>query len=319
MKYRLGTLLVGAALLACIAAASAADKVRAGKAADVAWTFTVLDVGMAQGIFQKYGIDVDISAYGGDAKLQQALASNSLDFGLGSGPSMAFTVKGAPSIAVAAFAAEPRNISITVKADSAIKTVADLKGKLVGVTTAGSLTEWLAKQMATQEGWGENGIRIAALGTFQASLPALETNQIDGIVVAVESGYQLEEKHVGRIVVGMERYAPHFITHVVFARKELVQQNPDVVRRFLQGFFATIHFMKTNKEATIAVGEKILNLSPEVMNKTYDYEISMFEDDGHFDPQALATLRKSFVDMGTLPAAPTDAQLFDSQFVPVKP
>ncbi|HUB97432.1 MAG TPA: ABC transporter substrate-binding protein [Stellaceae bacterium] len=319
MGYRYGAWFVGAALLMGLVPAQAADTVRAGKAADVAWTFTVLDVGKAEGIFQKYGIDVDISAYGGDAKLQQALASNSLDFGLGSGPSMAFTVKGAPTLAVAAFAGPPRNISITVKADSPIKTVADLKGKLLGVTTAGSLTEWLAKQMAVQEGWGENGVRIAALGTFQASLPALETNQIDGIVVAIESGYQLEEKHIGRIIVGMERYAPHFITHVVFARKALVQEKPDVVKRFLQGFFATIHFMKTNKDATIAVGEKVLNLSPDVMSKTYDYEISMFEDDGQFDPLGVETIKKSFVGMGTLSQTPTDAQLFTTQFVPVKP
>jgi NitT/TauT family transport system substrate-binding protein len=322
MRYRQGSAFGGAVLAALvygIVPAPAADKVSAGKAADVAWTFTVLDVGMAEGIFQKYGIDVDISSYAGDAKLQQALASNSLDFGLGSGPSMAFTVKGAPTIAVAAFAAEPRNISITVNADSPIKTVADLKGKLLGVTTAGSLTEWLAKQMAIQEGWGENGVRIAALGSFQASLPALETHQIDGIVVAVESGYQLEEKHVGRIIVGMERYAPHFITHVVFARKDLVRDKPDLVRRFLQGFFATIHFMKTNKDATIAIGEKVLNLSPAVMNHTYDYEISMFEDDGHFDPQAVETIKNSFVGMGTLSERPSDDQLFTTQFVPVKP
>src|SRR5208282_2021765 len=122
-------------------------------------------------------------------KLQQALAADSVDFGLGSGPSMAFAVKGSPVIAVAAFAAEPRNISVVVAPDSAIKTVADLKGKLLAVTTAGSLTEWLAKRIGVQEGWGPGGVRTIALGPFEAFMSALKTNQIDGMMVATEKGY----------------------------------------------------------------------------------------------------------------------------------
>lgn len=301
------------------AEARAADTVRVGKAASVAWTFTVLDVGKAEGIFAKYGIDPDISSFAGDAKLQQALAAQSLDFALGSGPSMAFAAKGAPSIAVAAFAGAPRNIGIIVGAGSPIETVKQLKGKTLGVTTTGSLTEWLAKQLAIQEGFGENGIKTAALGTFEASFAAMEAHQIDGMVAAVESGYRLEEGKKGRILTGLEKYAPHFITHVVFTRRALVTEKPDEVERFLKGFFASIAFMKTHKDATVAVGEKILNLDKSVMDKTYDYEISMFEDDGRFDPQAVAVLKKSFIDMGILSEAPKDDQLFTTQFVPVKP
>jgi NitT/TauT family transport system substrate-binding protein len=312
----LATILVAGTLAA--GPAAALDKVRAVKAASVAWTFTLLDVGVDQGIFQKYGIDVDISSAGGDAKVQQALASDSADFGLGSGPSMAFVAKGAPQIAVAAFASAPRNISMLVGADSPIKTVADLKGKTVGITTAGSLTEWLAKQMAIQEGWGENGIKTAALGTFEASFAALEAHQIDGIVAATESGYRMEEKNAGRIIVGFDKYAPNFITHVIYARDELVKDKPDLVKRFLQGVFATIHFMKTNKDTTVAIGAKILDMSPAAMGKAYDYEISMFLDDGTFDPKALAVLKKSWLAMGTLSSEPKNDQLFTTEFVPVK-
>src|SRR5450631_2114925 len=108
--------------------AVALDKVRAGKAVDVAWTFTMLDIGTEEGIFAKYGIEVEILTFLGDAKLQQAMAADSADFGLGSGPSMAFAVKGAPVIGVAAFAAEPRNIAVVVLPDG-LKTVQELKGK----------------------------------------------------------------------------------------------------------------------------------------------------------------------------------------------
>lgn len=312
--------LIGAWLAANAAAATEApDKVRVGKSVGVAWAFIPLDVGVKQGIFVKYGVDVEISVLTGDAKLQQALASDSVDFGLGSGPSMAFAVKGSPVVAVAAFATEPRNISVIVAADSSIKTVADLKGTVLAVTTAGSLTDWLVHRLAVQEGWGQDGVKTAALGGFESALPALKTKQIDGIMAATEAGYMLEERGEGRVLLGMEKYAPKFHTHVVFARKQLVADNADLVDRFLKGFFASIAFMKANKEKTTEIASEVLQQSPAVMNRTWDYEISMLEDDGHFDPEAIDVLKESFVGMGILSDKPADDQLFTTRFLPVKP
>src|SRR6476646_5373982 len=85
-------------------AAHAQDKVRVGKSVPIAWTFTPLDIGKETGIFAKHNIDVEISAFGGDARMQQALAANGIDIGLGSGPGMGFAAKGVPAKAVAAFA-----------------------------------------------------------------------------------------------------------------------------------------------------------------------------------------------------------------------
>jgi len=316
---RMLALAFATALLASSGTAFALDKIHVAKSVPIAWTFIPLDVGAAQGIWAKYGLDVEISGLGGDAKLQQALASNSVEFGLGSGPSMSFAVKGSPVVAVAAFAGEPRNISVVVAANSSIKTVADLKGKLLSVTTLGSLTDWLVHRLSVQEGWGTDGVRTVALGGTDASMPALKTAQIDGIMAQTEAGYTLEERGDARILFGMEKYAPKFHAHVVFARKDIVASNPDLVKRFLQGFFASVAFMKTHKEETSKVAEQVLGQSPQVASKTYDYEISMLENDGHFDPAAVEVIKESLVDMKMLDTKPTDDQLFTTKFVPVKP
>ncbi|HWE76258.1 MAG TPA: ABC transporter substrate-binding protein [Stellaceae bacterium] len=321
MKIRHVLAAATATVLAIAAAqtpAFALNKVRAAKSVNTAWAFIPLDVGAAAGIWAKYGLDADISGLGGDAKLQQALTSDSVDFGLGSGPSMAFAVKGSPVVAVAAFAEEPRNISVVIAPNSPIKTVADLKGKLISVTTAGSLTDWLVHRLSVKEGWGTDGVRTVALGGFEPSVPALKTGQIDGIMAATEAGYLLEERGEGRILIGMEKYAPKFHTHVVFARKALVAENPDLVTRFLKGFFASIAYMKSHKEETSKVAEAVLKESPQVASKTYDYEISMLEDDGRFDPEAIEVIKQSLADMKMLDAKPTDDQLFTTKFTPVK-
>ena len=299
--------------------APAADKVRVGKAVGTAWTFTPVDVGIKEGIFAKYGIDAEIAAFTGDAKLQQGLLSNSLEFGLGSGPAMAFAVKGAPIVAVASFANEPRNIGVTVGANSPIKSVPDLKGKLIAISTTGSLTEWLVKRIGTAEGWGADAVRPIAIGDAVQQTAALRAGQVDGLMGAMENAYQLEERHEARIIVSMDKYVPHFVTHVIFARKDLLASNPDEVDRFLKGFFASLLWIKDHKKESIAIVQPILNETPTVLEKTYDTQMPMMSLDGQFDAQGLELIKQSFVDLGTLPEKPKDEQMLTRQFLPVRP
>src|SRR5207245_5193678 len=93
-----------------MAPASAAEKLRVGKAVAFAWTFTPLDVGIQTGIFAKHGLEIEASAFSGDARLQQGLASDSIDVGIGSGPGMAFMVNGEQAKAVGDLAGIIRNM-----------------------------------------------------------------------------------------------------------------------------------------------------------------------------------------------------------------
>jgi NitT/TauT family transport system substrate-binding protein len=298
--------------------AYAADKIRLGKAQGGAWTFLPANVGLTQGLFAKYGLDVEVIDLAGDAKLQQAFAADAIDIGLGSGPGLAFVAKGSPAIGVAAFAGAPKNISATVLIDSPITSVDELKGKLVSVSTVGSLSDWLAKQMAIVSGWGPDGIKTIALGAISNSVSALLTHQTDGAMLATEASFQLEEQKKSRFLVGMDKYALHFITHVVYAQRKLVASDPQVIEHFLKAFFASIALVKTNKQMTSDLSEQILHQSPTVASRTYDYEVSMLLDDGRFDPQAVEVLRQSFLEMGVLDNKPNADQLFTTQFLPVR-
>src|SRR6266540_2893870 len=123
--------------------AAAAETLRVGKAVAEAFSFVPLDIGMRKGFFAKQGLDIESIAFTGDARMQQAMASDSLDIALGSGPAMAFIVKGSPIKGIAAMAGPPLLLTLIVRNDDTVKTVADLKGKRVSVSTVGSLTYWL--------------------------------------------------------------------------------------------------------------------------------------------------------------------------------
>jgi len=316
----MSTLATGAMLplASAVAPAQTASKLRVAKVVPFAWTFTPLDIGMQSGIFARHGLDIEASASAGDAKLQQQLASASIDIGIGSGPGMAFTVKGVPAKAVAEMYGAPQNMAVMVGYDSAIKTVADLKGRKIGCTTVGSLTDWIGTRINQKEGWGTSGITMVPIGGMPPARAAIKTNQIDGYIGALESGYALEEAKEWRVITSATPFVDHFITHVIFATNDMIENHPETVRAFLQGWFETIAYMQTHKAESVAISAKVLNISETVAGRAYDEQMSAFSRDGAFDPQGVAVLKKSFIDTGLLKDIPEDKDLFTTQFVPVK-
>jgi NitT/TauT family transport system substrate-binding protein len=154
--------------------ARAQETLRVGRAIANSWSFVPLDVGMAAGIFAKHGLAIESVSFTGSARLQQGMAANSIDIGLGSGPELAMVAKGAPVIAVGAIVLSPR-MTITVRANGPIHAPADLRGKRIGVSTSASLTEWLTRELARREGWGRDGVQAIALGSDAAQIAAMKT------------------------------------------------------------------------------------------------------------------------------------------------
>ena len=134
-------------------AAVALDSVKLGKAVPNSFAFGAVEVGIEAKIFEREGIEVEITSFRGDAQMQQALTAGSLDVGLGSGPALGFRAKGAPAIGVAAMYGPPANLALVLPLDTPIKALGDLRGKRIGVTTASSLTDWLVRELSRQQGW----------------------------------------------------------------------------------------------------------------------------------------------------------------------
>ena len=146
------------------------------------------------------------------------------------------------------------------------------------------------------------------VGGMDSTKAALKTGQIDGVVIALELGYALEAAKEWRVVSLLAPFAPDFHTHVIFARDELIAKKPEVVERFLRGWFETIAFMRANKARTVEITAKVLNLDKAVIDRVYDEQIKIFTSDGQFDPKALVVLRKSLVEMGLLQQTPEDSR-----------
>ena len=296
--------------------ASAAEKLRVGKAGREAFSFVPVDIGDQLGIFKKHGVEVEISSFSGEARLQQAMAADSIDISLASGVGMAFAVKGAPVKAVAAFAGPPLLFALVVAKDSALQSEADLKDRTVGVSGVGSVTHWLVNQIALQRGWGLGGIKVVGIGDNGARVAAVKTRNLDGGVVDIASALNFVKSGDGRILNRFGHIVKDFHLHVMSATDKTIATRPNDVRGFIAGWFETIAWMRANKAKTVEIAKEIMGTDAELTGGIYDELMPMFANDGHFDPKALAVLSKSFVDLKTLTTEPDMTKLYTEAFLP---
>jgi ABC-type nitrate/sulfonate/bicarbonate transport system substrate-binding protein len=306
--------LIAAAVLA--ATSASAETLRVGKAGREAFSFVPVDIGVRTGIFKRHGLDVEIANFGGDAKLQQAMAADGIDIALGSGPGLAFIVKGSPVKGIAAMAGPPLLFALVVRNDDTIKTVDDLKGRRIGISTVGSVTSWITSEVSRQRGWGVDGITQVPIGENASRIAAVRSKALDGCIVDIASALNYVQRGDGRILLRFNDLVKDFILHVIFATDKAIAEQPEALRGFLAGWFETIAFMRKDKAESVEIAAQVMGTDAATAEKIYDELMPMFSDTGHFDPKALAVLRRSFVEMKTLPEEPDMSKLYTEAFLP---
>ncbi len=308
--------LLSVALVALSTVSASADLLRVGKAGREAFSFVPLDIGVRTGIFKRHGLDIEIANFGGDARLQQAMAADGIDIALGSGPGLAFIVKGSPVKGIAAMAGPPLLFALVVRNDDSIKTVADLKGRKVGVSTVGSVTSWIINEVSRQQGWGFDGITQVPVGENAARVAAVRSKALDGCIVDLASAVNFVQRGEGRILLRFGDLVKDFHIHVIFATDKVIAERPNSLRAFLKGWFETIALMRKDKTKSVEIAADVMGTDAATAGGIYDELMPMFSDTGRFNPKALAVLRRSFVEMKTLPEEPDMSRLYTEAFLP---
>jgi NitT/TauT family transport system substrate-binding protein len=316
--------IVALAALVALQAAVAAPAARAGGALKVgkadANASPIVPVNVAEklGLFKKHGLDdVKIADFTGGSKVSQAMVAGSIDIGVGAGTEMAFVAKGAPIIAVCDDTPPIPFIGIAVPWDSPIHDINGLKGKKIGISSAGSLTDWLARELAHHQGWGPDGVTRVAIGNgAAATLAAFRTHAIDADIAVTSNIFNWEEKKEGRLLIPVSQYVGNIAAGAIYATKHLIATDPDSLRRFLAAWLDTTAFISTHKAETVKIESAITGYSESVMSKEYDVTHGMFSKDCKFDPESLANLKRAFVDQKLVDSPPDMSKLYTEAFLP---
>ena len=302
---------------AAVPIASAETTLNVGKAQANANSIITVDVGVDQGIFQRHGLDLKILNFEGGSRIIQALTAGSLDIAVGAGTQMSFVVKGAPMKAVCEDTTTLPYFSVGLPYNSPIRSLDELKGKKIGVSTAGSLTDFVAQELNRTKGWGPDGVtRVMVGGGITASTAAFRSHQIDAYIGGTTSFLAEEEKKAGRVLAPVSDFVGNMASGTIFASNHLMETNPDALRAFLVAWIETTNFILTNKDGTVKSWTKVTGFSEKIMSEEYDIVKGMFNPSCRFDPESLANLKRSFVALQLLDTEPDMSKLYTEAYLP---
>lgn len=323
MKQHLGRrpvlqgLAASAGLLAAPSIARAAsEKLLVAKSIADLLAYTPIDVGLAKGFYQKRGLELEVMSFTGSARMHQAMTAGEVDIALGSGSTMVDVYKGEPSICIAQTIGPPVDLAIIVPYDSPIKTTDDLKGKTVGVASAGSPTEWVIFELARQKGWEKNDVKTIGLGGTQAAIAALRVHQVDAVVSGTAVGFLLEPQKAARVLVPCSDYVRDFIMHANYASTKVAEGRPEAVRAFCAGWLEAAAFMRANRDEGIRLAASVTRLDLVIQARDYDLVVPKLSLTGRFDPKGIAAIARSYVELKILDKEPDMSKLYTEKFLP---
>jgi len=278
------------------------------------------EVAVDRGFWKEEGLDVEIVAFRGGSEVVVAMASKSVDFGAITGVDAGNAItKKIPITAVASIMPSLATMMVLVSPQSGIQTVQDLKGRSLGVTRHGALTDYLVRTLAKREGWDPvTGITILALGGFKEQVAALITGQSDGFVWSADGGFQLEEEGKAKVLVTFDKVIPDFNFEVLFAQNEALQNDPQLIRGFLKGWYRAVRYIQAHKGYTVQMMMNKLELPESVAVKSYEFQTPLLSTDGTWNLKGWEAVAESLPELGFSKTAPDPKALYSTQFVPVK-
>jgi NitT/TauT family transport system substrate-binding protein len=198
-----------------------------------------LYLGMEQGFFEQENLTIEPQQFAGGAEILPAVQSGDLQIGFSNTTSLLIAAsKGLPVQIIAQGvqegATEPASWThLYVRADSDIRSPKDLEGRTIAINTLQNINDVLTK--AALE---EQGVDVSTLQFTEVPFPemnqALEGGDVDAIVV-VEPFRTIAEQNGDRdIMPTIYNVDPSLTVATYFAMQPYIEQNQDVVERFVR-------------------------------------------------------------------------------------
>jgi NitT/TauT family transport system substrate-binding protein len=221
--------------------AHAADKIHIGvlPLASHAPTF----IAAAKGYFTDAGLDADFVTFEASEPMAVAIASGDVDFGVTAitGALIALADKGVVKVIGGALEEAPgidgEKILVSKKAhDEGITTPAQLKGRIFGITTAGSSFQYMAHKIAQKEGFPDSAMELKPLQKVPVVIAALKSGQIDAWSIQPNIADNLAKAGDAFVIGKISDYAPNYQVTAVFTSTANIAKKPDLVKRYLAAY-----------------------------------------------------------------------------------
>lgn len=264
----------------------------------ISGAFAPVWIALEKGLFTKYGLNVDLQ-YIAPATSTQALLAKSLDIANPGGEIVEAGLNGEPVVFMAGILNRP---VMSVYSRPEIRSVADLRGKVLAATLPGATTDFAARLLLQQAGLvpGKD-VKILYLKGMTGILAGMSQGNADAGIFS--SPTTLKARHAGfvELVNIAEKNIP--MIHAAFAStKEFMKTQPDKVRRFLQGYMEGIKIARADAElAKQIIGKYTKTTDRDDLEDSYRTFLPVWERVPYVSAAAVQTL----LNFATHPGAKT--------------
>jgi ABC-type nitrate/sulfonate/bicarbonate transport system substrate-binding protein len=313
-RHMLATL--AASTLLAPRAASAAETVRIGLPTKTYWPTTVAEAARSQKLFEKEGIAAELTIYRGGAETFEAVAAGAADLILDA-PSLpaAGRKKGVMSKVVANGAMGNFGWQLMVLAKSPLS-VADLNGKKVGITSAGSGSDLLALWTIQEKKIDFTRVPVGGGGL----VPNLLAGNIDAAVVYSPLSFQIAKSGEAKTLLDYAKDVPPNLTSGWIATDKYAQEKPEVLQKALNALYGGVMFMRNNREAAIKLIAELYEMPADIAAAEYENTILQLETSGDMSapdvPQAMQ-LSLDMAKLGGMKDLVPAAEIISTAFKPV--
>ena len=237
------------------------------------------------GAFERYGLQADIILITSGPLAVQALIGGDLHaVSAASNAVINAALSGAPIVAVGGTANRPYH-RLFVQTD--INRLEDLRGKALGVTRFGSITDNLSRILLRKHGL-EGAVNVRQMGGTIEVSAAFQNRLIAG---AVTSELRVTPPSLAKILVRLVDMGIPYSMNMIAVQREYYRRNPAAVESMVRAYADGIAFMNQNKERAIKIITKYSRLTdPKMIDDHYNDSATYLERIPRAEPEAVQTI-----------------------------
>ncbi|MGZ8442015.1 MAG: ABC transporter substrate-binding protein [Candidatus Binatia bacterium] len=266
---QIGICVIVAVLCAGVASAQEKKNVRM-VFVSLAWNSEIpFRAALARGYFKQQGLQIEpILIRGGPAAIA-ALVSGEVDFAAIGGAQAVFRSR-ARGLDLSIIACTSSTTNYILLGDKQTRTVEDLRGKMIGVTGAGTYSEFAMKAFLKKHNINpDKDVTLRAIGGTVLRAAAIEKGIIAAAPFSPEDGVRLIK--AGYSLISNLSESLGIPQNILVTRNEVLEKYPDMSRRMLKGYIQGMQLAKFNKREAIKAGyDSGLSGDPEIVSAAWD-------------------------------------------------
>jgi len=298
------------------APALAQETIRVGLPTKTYWPTTIAETAVRQKLFEKEGINAELTIYRGGAETFEAIAAGSADLGTVAVPLIATSRKrGVLTKIVGASGDEWSGWILAVKSDSPVKSGKELDGKKVGITSAGSGTDTLAL-------WAQSEQKVTFARTPVGGgglVPNLLNGNLAAAVIYSPLSYQVVSEGKVRVLTDFATAMPPNLIGGWTATEKNITDRRAFIQKGLNALYGALEYMRANPDYAIKTIASNNELSPEIAKMELERTFMRLSRDGQTKLGSVQKALELAEASGVKDMAPA-AELFQNMpITPTKP